>query len=130
VFGLSQLVLIDKEPTLVSPVDVPYTDSAYTSVFKNVFDRHRSLGPTESDDALTEYSDVSSIADTKRNAYVCELADNLYGKVDIAGQTLHRVKQICEDIPWLLKTLALRIGHNASTQMHRDVMYFVHKHHR
>ncbi|KAK5422308.1 hypothetical protein LTR06_000565 [Exophiala xenobiotica] len=130
VFGLSQLVLIDKEPTLVSPVDVPYTDSAYTSVFKNAFDRHRSLGPTESDDALTDYSDVSSIADTKRNAYVCELADNLYGKVDIAGQTLHRVKQICEDIPWLLKTLALRIGHNASTQMHRDVMYFAHKHHR
>ncbi|KAK5213936.1 hypothetical protein LTR41_000128 [Exophiala xenobiotica] len=129
-FGLSQPVLIEKEPTLVPPVDVPYTDSGDVSVPKNEFDRHGSLGPVESDDALTEYSDASSIADTKRNAYICELADDLYGKVDIGAQTRNRVNQICEDLPSLLKVFALRIGHGGSTQMHRDVMYFVHRHHR
>ncbi|KAK5224482.1 hypothetical protein LTR72_004263 [Exophiala xenobiotica] len=128
-FGLSQL-LIDEESTLVSPVGVPYTDPGYVSVPKNVLDRHEILGPVESDDTLTEYPDVSSIADTKRNAYVYELADDLYAKVDIKGHTQSRVIQICEALPWLLKTFASRIGHNASTQMHRDVMYFVHRHHR
>ncbi|KAK5304361.1 hypothetical protein LTR99_004817 [Exophiala xenobiotica] len=128
-FGLSQL-LIDEESTLVSPVGVPYTDPGYVSVPKNVLDRHEILGPVESDDTLTEYPDVSSIADTKRNAYVYELADDLYAKVDIKGHTQNRVIQICEALPWLLKTFASRIGHNASTQMHRDVMYFVHRHHR
>jgi hypothetical protein len=109
---------------------VPYTDSGYVSIPKNVLDRHGSLRAVECDDDLTEYSDVSSVTDTKRNAHVYGLADDLYGKLDIVGQTRYRVKQICEDVPWLLKTFALRIGHNASTQMHRDVMYFIHKHHR
>ena len=106
------------------------TDSGYASGPRDVLDQQWFLGLVESDDALTEYSDASSIPDTKRNAYVYQLADDLYGKIDIGGQTRYRVNQICEQLPWLLKTFALRIGHSASTQMHRDVMYFVHKHHR
>ncbi|KAK5242970.1 hypothetical protein LTR20_007209 [Exophiala xenobiotica] len=128
--GLSPPVSIDKEPTLVPPDDAPHTDSVDVSVPKNEFDRHGSLGPVESDDALTRSSDASSIADAKRNAYICELADDLYGKVDIGTQNRNRVNQICEDLPSLLKVFALRIGHSGSTQMHRDVMYFVHRHHR
>ncbi|KAK5997703.1 Conidiophore development regulator abaB [Cladobotryum mycophilum] len=36
--------------------------------------------------------------------------------------------RISENLPNLLKLFALKVGYNAPTQMHRDVMTFVHKH--
>lgn len=129
-YGPSHSISIDREYTGVSPVDVLYTDPGYILVPKDVFDRQRILGSLESDELLTEYSDASSISDTERNAYVYELADDLFGNFGTVGESRHKLKEICDDLPGLLKTFALRFGHHASTQMHIDVMHFVHMHHR
>ncbi|KAK5338969.1 hypothetical protein LTR98_005369 [Exophiala xenobiotica] len=123
-WSLSLLVITD--PDYLQKTPTRRSDLEKATIYSHVGQLNQLLKVARQ----TQYPDVSSIADTKRNAYVYELADDLYAKVDIKGHTQNRVIQICEALPWLLKTFASRIGHNASTQMHRDVMYFVHRHHR
>jgi hypothetical protein len=87
------------------------------------------------DDAATEdnrtvYSDASSLADLECESYISELADDLFSKFrdeTFDNQTMQRISGVLTE---LLKAFALRVGHNAPSQMHRDVMFFVHKYRR
>ncbi|KAL4786402.1 hypothetical protein BJX76DRAFT_365791 [Aspergillus varians] len=82
---------------------------------------------SDDDDVKTVYSDASSIAPLTKEAYLSELADNLYNNIcaeNRDGQIMERISHILLE---LLKAFALKVGHDAPSQMHRDVMVFVHK---
>ncbi|KAK6502518.1 hypothetical protein TWF506_003099 [Arthrobotrys conoides] len=79
------------------------------------------------DDAATVYSDASSVAVSAKEHYISELADALFREVlgdQLDSKILERVSVA---LPELLKAFALKIGYNAPSQMHRDIMLFVHK---
>jgi hypothetical protein len=84
----------------------------------------------ESEDNRTVYSDAPSLPGLKDRSYISAFADDLvstlrYEKAD--SQTMQRVSGILTE---LLKAFALKVGHNAPSQMHRDIMFFVHKYRR
>ena len=56
-----------------------------------------------------------------------ELADNLFSTVKPLRSDFDLRDGIAAILPDLLKDFALKLGHNAPTAMHRDVMAFVHK---
>jgi hypothetical protein len=79
------------------------------------------------DDTATEYSDTSSVATWKKESYIEEFVDDLVARVrelQPDEETLNRISAL---LPDLLKAFALRVGYNAPSRMHRDVMYFIHK---
>ncbi|RBR21139.1 hypothetical protein FVER53590_10655 [Fusarium verticillioides] len=119
-----------------------FTDSAYASAsLTNSNDKNTNDDPAVdeslqgldqpiNDDSATEYSDVSSTAFSRKQLYIQELAQDLYYSVSFAAVDLGKNQpvDISATLPCLLKAFALKIGHGATTQMHRDVMAFVHKH--
>ncbi|KAF5623612.1 nucleoside phosphorylase [Fusarium sp. NRRL 25303] len=134
-----------KSPTSPAPIAPScFTDSAYASASlmdnnnKNTNDRpavHESLQGLDDptiDDAATEYSDVPSTTFSRRQLYIQEPAKDLYNKISFQAVDLgqdHRV-DISATLPRLLKAFALKIRYCATTQVHRDVMAFVHRHRR
>ncbi|CAI6282786.1 unnamed protein product [Periconia digitata] len=60
--------------------------------------------------------------------YTSELADEIYKIVLSVNLDDDIMERICATLPVLLKAFGLRIGCNARTQMHRDVMFFIVKH--
>ncbi|KAF5635881.1 nucleoside phosphorylase [Fusarium sp. NRRL 52700] len=82
------------------------------------------------EDSVTEYSDIPSTTFSRKRLYIRELATDLYdrvGSVAIDAIRNHQV-DISASLQGLLKAFALKIGYRATTQMHRDVMAFVHRH--
>ncbi len=79
------------------------------------------------DDSATVYSDAGSLSDFKVNNYVSVLAEDLVKRLDLKVLNDHAVERLATTLPGLLKALALKFG-SEPTQMHRDVMYFIHKH--
>jgi hypothetical protein len=76
------------------------------------------------------YSDTSNVSEFRENGYIPELAGFLFQKVStvrVADDTLEHISKV---LPAMLKAFALRVGMNAPTQMHREVMFFVHKYRR
>jgi hypothetical protein len=92
-----------------------------------LFENAHDVPLNEDDDTHTLYSDTSSVALVTKKVYLSELADNLFGKVNSKLLDDSTMERICSGLPKLLKSFALKIGHDAPSQMHRDVMYFVHK---
>lgn len=80
------------------------------------------------DDTATQYSSVSSKAFPKRHRYIQEMADDLFSKIGTPNVDGKTQTEILEILPELLKAFALKIGHDGPTQMHRDVMVFIHRH--
>ncbi|KAF4951596.1 hypothetical protein FGADI_7371 [Fusarium gaditjirri] len=119
-----------------------FTDSAYASAsFTNRSGKNtcHDAGVEESlhvpdgytvDDSATEYSDVSSTTFSRKNLYISELATDLYNRVSSVSTNTGQITQVnvSDSLPSLLKAFALKIGYCATTQMHRDVMSFVHRH--
>jgi ankyrin repeat protein len=81
------------------------------------------------EDAGTVYSDESSLA-SKEDSYMTDLAHDLYSKVSSEELDENCIKRILAILPELLKDFALRIGHNAHSRKHSDIMVFVRKHRR
>ncbi|CVL03747.1 uncharacterized protein FMAN_15020 [Fusarium mangiferae] len=132
-----------KSPTSPAPIAPSgFTDSAYASAsLMDHINKNTNDGPAVDqslqgldhptiDDSATEYSDVSSTTFSRKQLYIQELAKDLYNKMSFqavdSGQD-HRVS-ISATLPRLLKVFALKIGYCATTQMHQDVMAFVHRH--
>lgn len=114
---------------------VPYSDSGYASTTYDKLKRFESTqnpNDLECDDVGTIYSDVSTLgeASMRKESYISELADDLFSKIyseQPDGQIMERISGI---LPEYLKDFALKVGYNAPTQMHLDVMFFVHKYRR
>ncbi|PTB37467.1 hypothetical protein M441DRAFT_149409 [Trichoderma asperellum CBS 433.97] len=81
-------------------------------------------------DTATEYSDESRSTFSKKRSFIWELANELFKNIsslNVDEMTQARVSNI---LPELLQAFALKVGYGAKTQMHRDVMAFVHRHRR
>lgn len=76
------------------------------------------------DDSRTVYSDFSDISESEVDNYVSALANDLFSKLPPDSATLNRVAAILVD---RLREFALRLGYQAPSQMHRDVMWFIHR---
>jgi hypothetical protein len=108
----------------------PPTDEGYASAANNTSEGAQNPKDQASDDIRTVYSYATSLPALKKESYISELADNLFSNVRSEqpdGQTMERISGI---LPELLKAFAFKVGHNAPTQMHRDIMVFVHKYRR
>lgn len=104
----------------------PCSDSGYASAI-NPSDAKYGADSAQ-DDNKTEYSEASTNAISNSKSFVSELADDLFKKVTSLLPDGLMVARIPDILPEILKAFALRIGHNAPTQMYRDIMFFVHKH--
>ncbi|KAM5519714.1 PFS domain-containing protein [Fusarium oxysporum f. sp. phaseoli] len=139
-FDASDTEALPAPTTLVAPsafIDSAYASASFTNRSgKNPYD---DTGVEESlhgpdgysvDDSATEYSDVSSTTFSRKRLYISELATDLYNRVSSASSNTGQSAQvsISDTLPNLLKAFALKIGYCATSQMHRDVMAFVHRH--
>jgi ankyrin repeat protein len=80
------------------------------------------------EDAATEYSDTMSMSEPRRNGYVSGLAEDLATRLQLKVEDNQVLETLLTRLPRLLQVLALHVGYEATSQMHRDVMVFVHKH--
>lgn len=80
------------------------------------------------DDTRTLYSDGASFSDSTVDRYARALADDIAQRLSHRTTlTLQAVEKIVNALPWLLQVLALKLGSEATSQMHLDVMVFIHK---
>lgn len=82
----------------------------------------------ELDDTATVYSDTSSLSDLGVESYNSKLAEDLVARLDPNTLNEKVLESLVRSLPGLLKALALKLGHQAPSQMHRNVMVFLHKH--
>ncbi|KAK6343489.1 hypothetical protein TWF730_011079 [Orbilia blumenaviensis] len=75
-------------------------------------------------------SDSSSIMTATKEHYISELADTLFQGIHANRFNHQTLNNISESLPELLKAFAVRIGYKAPSQIHRDVMFFIHKNRR
>lgn len=108
----------------------PPTDEEYASAANNTSEGAHSPKDQASDDIRTVYSYASSLCALKEESYISELADNLFSNVRSEQPDAQAMERISGILPELLKAFALKVGHNAPTQMHCDIMVFVHKYRR
>lgn len=80
------------------------------------------------DDGKTDYSDASSLSPTAKEKYHSEIVEALIGILSSESLEAPVVERIFDVLPELLKAFALKLGHDAPTQTHRNVMFFIHKH--
>lgn len=82
-------------------------------------------------DDRTEYSAATSLADSRIEELVSQLADQLIGGVHLEdGLDVRSMKTVFITLQDLLKVFALKIGFNAQSQIQRDIMYYTHKYSR
>ncbi|KAE8359466.1 TEA/ATTS domain family-domain-containing protein [Aspergillus caelatus] len=114
------------------------TDSGYASTrlvkhvcIKSARDIQSELpsdaGYASVDAARTVYTDTSSVTTLQKESYMSELAEDLFTKVVSWQPDAQTMERSSEALPELLKAFALKVGHTAPSQMHRDVMVFIHK---
>lgn len=120
----------------------PETDSGYASLATNRFDssmKHaqqatsataHELDEQDSDDAATAYSNAPSATFSMQEEYIEALADDLFKKMRSLNVSEEPQTGISMILPELLQAFALKVGHDAPTPIHLDVMAFVHKHRR
>jgi len=125
-----------RNTAVLEPVPPP-TDSGYGSAIHGKSGQPSGLEMQgdygqipEADETRTLYSDASSIAPGNAEYYVYLLADELFNAARSVQPDIRIAERVSDILPELLRAFALRIGHNASDQKHRDVMVYVHKYRR
>ncbi|EAW09016.1 Pfs domain protein [Aspergillus clavatus NRRL 1] len=104
---------------------------------------HDPLAPSASDDVNSEnskatesielgsiYSEISGVSADRKEIFISELAEELANVIQPYQPSEDARQRISQLLPELLRGFAFRFGRNASSQMHRDVMVFIHKHRR
>lgn len=81
----------------------------------------------ELDDNETVYSDTSSLSDRRVESYSSKFVDDLVARLDLTNADEAILDKLAESLPALLQALASKIGHQAPSQMHRDVMVFLYR---
>ncbi|OOQ86355.1 hypothetical protein PEBR_21823 [Penicillium brasilianum] len=84
---------------------------------------------SEADDLRTVYSDTLSMDGSTKEAYIHELAHELFKIVSTFQLDSTSMRRIADNLPGCLKAFSLRLGSSVSTQqqIHRDVTVFIHK---
>ncbi|GAP91233.1 putative Pfs domain protein [Rosellinia necatrix] len=127
----------DAPPLSVANAPEAPTDSGYASamhckkIWQNPPDQVQiecTQDPeNETQDIITVYSDTSSLTFSGQENYMLELADDLYDIVSYWNPDFNTKERIATVLPDLLRDFALKIGNDAETQLHRNVMVYVHK---
>jgi hypothetical protein len=81
----------------------------------------------QEDDARTTYSDAWSLSAAGKENFISEFADMLLNGIRCSLPMGSVVEDVSSVLPKLLKIFALKFGHNPPGQVHRDVMFFIHK---
>jgi hypothetical protein len=79
------------------------------------------------DDTETVYSDVSSLIDQKVDSYASALAGDIIKRLKVEDLDSSATEILCSALPRLLRAFATKLGYEAPSQTHRDVMFFIHK---
>lgn len=120
----------------------PATDSGYGSTFATESKFGMSMRHTDAEqptqevldqevsDTATEYSNESRSTLSKKQAFVRELAIELFEAISSANASEIIQARVSNILPGLLQAFALKIGYGAKTQIHRDVMAFVYRYRR
>ena len=106
---------------------LPHTDDQLGPVKNSLSDGVQISTSMESDDTKTIYSDASSVPNVESEGYIFELANDLMRKTRSEQPSPETIQRVIVILPKLLKAFSLKVGYNAPSQMHRDVMWFVHK---
>lgn len=129
----------ETEKNIIAP---PPTDSGYgsTSVTESKHGmsmRHTDIeqpahGIPDQDisDTATEYSDESRSTFSKKKGFVSELANELFQNISSLNADEITQTRVSDILPELLQGFALKVGYGGKTQIHRDVMAFVHRYRR
>jgi len=101
------------------------------------YDQRVRLGPQDADappdpvedvdDADTVYSDVSSLIDSKVDSYASALAEDIVKRLKAEDLDSAAAEILSSALPELLRAFATKLGYDAPSQTHRDVMFFIHK---
>ncbi|KAI9764589.1 MAG: hypothetical protein M1840_008318 [Geoglossum simile] len=105
----------------------PPVDEGFVSIINEPYECAQNPEDQELDDNRTDYSDASSLPPLEGEGYISGLADDLFSKARSEQPDSQIMERIFGVLPELLKAFALKVGHPAPTQMHRDVMFFIHK---
>ena len=81
------------------------------------------------EDAQTVYSAENTVAPFKAQAYISSLSRDIYGKMR-RHLDLKNWPAVSAALPELTKAFALKIAQDNSSQVNRDMMYFIHKRHK
>ena len=103
------------------------TDEELGTVKNSLSEDVQRLTSMESHNTKTVYSDASSLRNVESESYISELANDLMRKARSEQPSPETIQRVIVILPKLLKAFALKVGYNAPSQMHRDVMWFVHK---
>ena len=119
--------------------EMPITDSAYAFgllgprpelVSEKISSaKHGACDGSVDYDAETTYSAATAISRVDTRRYMAELSNEIIKKL---GQDvdLRNLANACDVLPELIKAFCIKIGLESSSQTNRDIMYFIHKHHR
>ena len=81
------------------------------------------------EDAQTLYSAATSLDPFCSRRYIEELSKDLYRNLQARFNPPDWVS-VSQAFPDLIKTFAAKIGQGGDSQVHLDIMYFIHKRHR
>tara|TARA_R110002003_G_scaffold206_4_gene15776 strand:- start:696 stop:2009 length:1314 start_codon:yes stop_codon:yes gene_type:complete len=79
--------------------------------------------------ARTFYAPSATLTTPARGdkGYIGELAEQLFGVVNCPGLTRDALDRVSQSLPDLLRAFAVKVGYQAPSPMHRDVMFYVRK---
>ena len=106
---------------------LPPTDEELGPVKNSLSEGAHISTSMESDDTKTVSSDASSLPNVESESYIFELVNDLMRKTRSEQPSPETIQRVTVILPKLLKAFSLKVGYNAPSQMHRDVMWFVHK---
>lgn len=81
----------------------------------------------EHDDKRTVYSMVDDVVEAELDAYKSEISQAILRSIRHLNCQPSQIDHIASVLPTLLRSFALRLGVQGSTQAAKDAMYFVHK---
>jgi hypothetical protein len=88
--------------------------------------REKYVGIDE-EDCRTTYSAATTLATTDAQKYVDELSQDIHGKLR-AELNPGNWPMLSMVLPDLVRAFSIRIAYESSSQVNRDIMYFIHKH--
>ncbi|KAK4031555.1 hypothetical protein C8A01DRAFT_21245 [Parachaetomium inaequale] len=83
----------------------------------------------EDDEAKTTYSTATTVSQADARHYISELSHEIAKRLSI-DVDVKKLASLRGALPELIKGFSVKLGLESASQINRDIMYFVHKHHR
>lgn len=83
----------------------------------------------EGDEAKTTYSAATTVSQADARHYISELSHEIAKRLS-TDVDVKELASLRGALPELIKGFSVKLGLESASQINRDIMYFVHKHHR